>query len=77
MFAITRFYLVTALVANASAFAPSQQLFAVSQRQSSSQLEMGLFDFFSEDAKAERKVAEEKRKDEEEEAFQKMMQRRT
>lgn len=38
---------------------------------------MGLFDFFSEDAKAERKVAEEKRKDEEEEAFQKMMQRRT
>jgi hypothetical protein len=77
MFAVTRICLVAALVGTASAFAPSQQLAAVSQRQSSSQLEMGLFDFFSEDAKAERKAADEKRKEEEEEGYRQMMQRRT
>lgn len=39
-------------------------------------LQMGLFDFFSEEARQARKEAEEARKREEEEAFQAMMERR-
>ena len=77
MVAIIRTSFCVALVASASAFAPSQQSISISQRQSSSHLQMGLFDFFSEEAKADRKAADEKRKEEEEEGYQKMMQRRT
>lgn len=39
-------------------------------------LKMGLFDFFSEEARQARKQAEEARKREEEEAFREMMERR-
>jgi hypothetical protein len=75
MVAIIRSFFFVALAVSVSAFAPSQQSVSISQK-SSSHLQMGLFDFFSEEAKADRKAADEKRKEEEEEGYQKMMQRR-
>jgi hypothetical protein len=42
----------------------------------STHLKMGIFDFFSEEARQARKEAEEARKREEEEAFREMMERR-
>lgn len=45
-------------------------------RKSTHCLQMGIFDFFSEEAKQARKEAEEARKREEEEAFREMMERR-